>query len=447
MPEDPHNTSDISDAPEAGSPKEDSDTKTARRELKQTSISEKGSQGAGLQQSQDDKSGSDDEKMAGPKANTETPSPEPRTGDSRYDDLKEQVSSPKKKRAHEELDEQKDGPGGPADSETEGRLANSDPASSRIDRSEPEKKRARDLQGDKVIANAGADAVFTPFPSSLIRPSSTPLPSPLPPDEQESDIVKLAAPGSPAKSTPAEGSSLEQTAGKPQTTAAAFSKSGFAKLAGSSVSPFGSFGSSNQPSLFGGASSGNQSPFGVLGASKPSASKLDLSSPGGSTSPFGALGASASGGIGAAAAPKLSFGSSGSASPFASAGLNGKAFGSGGAFGGNFGSTPLAAAPLISFAGKPGQALKSDKPVRPFGAPESDAEESAEEGQESDNEGDSTREDNDEEKEKEETKIPGEEKKKFKLQKGKFPKIDSILLSLGTDAGLQLLLTMARETR
>ncbi len=61
MADDPHNTSDISDPIEVGSPREDSDTKTARRELKQTSISEKDPQQAGPSLSQEDKSCSEDE--------------------------------------------------------------------------------------------------------------------------------------------------------------------------------------------------------------------------------------------------------------------------------------------------------------------------------------------------------------------------------------------------
>lgn len=75
---------------------------------------------------------------------------------------------------------------------------------------------------------------------------------------------------------------------------------------------------------------------------------------------------------------------------------------------------------MSSFA-KPGEVLKSDKPAKPFGAPESDAEDgSGDENPESGNED----EEKEEDKEEQETKKELDEKKRVKLQKGR-PQIPS----------------------
>ncbi|KAI9800840.1 MAG: hypothetical protein M1825_003623 [Sarcosagium campestre] len=132
--------------------------------------------------------------------------------------------------------------------------------------------------------------------------------------------------------------------------------SGFADT--SEVSPFGSLGASKGPSA---------SPFGALGAS------------GG----FGALGAGKSGGFGSAgrgeaasakASPVLGFG--GGVSGFGALGS-----GSGFGFGGGFASKK---APLSSFASKAGPGIVglSEKPARPFGAPEEAEEDEEEDGEE-----------------------------------------------------------------
>lgn len=110
-------------------------------------------------------------------------------------------------------------------------------------------------------------------------------------------------------------------------------------------------------------------------------------------------------------APKLSFGGSNSASPFAglSSGTNG--FGSqlgGSAFGSALGSIK----PLGSFAAPGAGAIKSDKPAKPFGAPDSDAED-GEENDEGDDEAQPEEAERAASPEKE-----SEEKKKLRLQKG-----------------------------
>lgn len=107
---------------QAGSPKEDAETKATREELKQTAISEKPA--AAEQEGQMAKA---------PKLSAvDTTKPAD-------DALKEQVSSPKKKRAHDQLDENHE----PSSSESAGSLSPKD-GTNRTDRLEPEKKRARD---------------------------------------------------------------------------------------------------------------------------------------------------------------------------------------------------------------------------------------------------------------------------------------------------------------
>ncbi|KAH8889793.1 hypothetical protein GQ53DRAFT_196230 [Thozetella sp. PMI_491] len=408
MADDPHNTSDISDPIEAGSPREDSETKTARRELKQTTISEKQPQPAGSQQSQEDKSGSDED-TAKDKASQRKSTPEPAVRlAAPHDDLREQVSSPKKKRAHEELDEHKDSDGAAADGEVESKAANGSAALSRTDRSEPEKKRARDHEGDKA------------------------------PKDGAEDETAASAPDSEAKLTAAETSkeTAEETKteeDKAQTPSTAFAQSGFAKHAASSQSPFGALGSSSKPSLFGASSGGTPSPFGSAASSKAAgAPKLDFSSSSG-TSPFGAVGASKP--SEPAAAPKLNFTSASSSSPFATVALNGKpsgfasgstlggtgSFAGGKTFGSGFGAGSAFGAPrLTSFASQLGETLKSEKPAKPFGAPESDAEESGdddEEEEEGENGAAGAADEHGEEKDKEEGKQVVDDKKKIRLQK------------------------------
>jgi hypothetical protein len=147
MADDPHNTSDISDHVEIENTKEDAETTAARRELKQTSISEKTGKDA-QQLSQDDKSGSDDDKPKD-KAPSRGTTPETDVGESKSDDLRNQVSSPKKKRGHDELEEHKDSADEAEDTESSTKAAKASPTLSRIDGSEPEKKRARD--GGQVV--------------------------------------------------------------------------------------------------------------------------------------------------------------------------------------------------------------------------------------------------------------------------------------------------------
>ena len=168
MADDPHNTSDISDTVDVEGAKEDAETTAARRELKQTSISEKGAQHA-AQSSQDDKSGSDDDTPAD-KGPARTPSPQHGVPKLDHHELREQVSSPKKKRAHDEVDEShEEAKDSPKDEES------SDPPStvavtkSRSDRSEPEKKRPRDRQADEETRNSQDEDVSPTYTFQIVN--------------------------------------------------------------------------------------------------------------------------------------------------------------------------------------------------------------------------------------------------------------------------------------
>ena len=192
-------------------------------------------------------------------------------------------------------------------------------------------------------------------------------------------------------------SAASATKEKPQTSASAFASSGFASLAGSTTSPFGAVGAS-KPSVFGGGST--TSGFGALAASK----SPTLTSTG-STGGFGSLGGSkttSSFGFGSGAT--AGFGGLGGGSTFGSTLGNG--------FSGSSGSK------LSSFAA-PGAPIPvgTSKPAKAFGAPESD-EENGSDAEDSDGGAGGAGSD-------EEEAAPGnaspEDKKKSKLQKGKLP--------------------------
>jgi hypothetical protein len=380
MADDPHNTSDISDLAEpAVAANEDAETTAARRELKQTTISEKAGP---VSLSQDDKSASEDD---APKAARRL-TPPLNLNAAKEDALKEQLSSPKKKRAHDELDENKDVAEAPLDG-APGTGPSTAPGQSRTDRSEPEKKRPRDRQASASAVQGGKEEVVrSPLGPAMALGGNT---------NQE----PLSASTSPRSSMeqPSEGQDTTKPEPPKQTSASAFASSGFAKLAASSTSPFGSFGGSGKPSLFG-SSSASPSLGGVLGGSKPAAAP--------------------------SASPKLSFGGAATSSPFA--GLNGQPGGSvfrSSPFASAFGGSALSG-PRLNF-GKPGEVLKSDKPAKPFGAPDSDAEHNSgeESNDEEDTKGDASSDEGEgkeEDSQKDESSKAGEDKKKLKLQKSEY---------------------------
>ncbi|KAK2027667.1 PH domain-like protein [Colletotrichum zoysiae] len=343
----------MADDPQPGSPKsgpvyakEDAETAAARKELKHTAISEKPSADG---------------------AAAETTS----LG-SQNDDHKERPSSPKKKRAHDQVDEDKD-----VDEFDDKSVASSDSAKDRAARLEPEKKRHRD-----EVATP-ADAVSDPsvrFPICRLAP---PTASATADAETKENVTTKGI------STTSQGPINDEKRGA---SPSAFASSGFAKLAASSASPFGSLGSATKGSVFGGSAS-SASPFGGLSPSKPA-----IPAP--------------------APTPAMSFGGTGAASsPFASvkpAGANG-GFGSafGNAFGGGLGSKPL-----TSFSKTGESSFKTEKAAKPFGAPDSDADEGSDEDADDVAEAASESGDKDdkEESDKEESKAV-DDKKRTRLQK------------------------------
>ncbi|EGY13698.1 Nucleoporin NUP56 like protein [Verticillium longisporum] len=338
----------MADEPQSGSPrsdpvdsKEDAETAAARKELRHAAISEN--------------------TVADSVGQTGRTTPE----DDQEDDLKDRISSPKKKRARDQLDDVE------AEELDTHSVASTDSAKDRALRSEPEKKRHRDELADESVKTTadtekGSDTVEDEATTEKVTADIS--------DQTDPKLKRLPV------------SEKEKT-----TSSSAFASSGFAKLASSSASPFGALGGSGaKKSVFGGSAAA-ASPFASASPQKPATP---------------------------AATPTLSFGSAGepaAASPFASAapGANGfkSVFGGGGGFG-----SALAGNPLTSFA-KPGASFKSEKPAKPFGAPESDAED--EDGDEDgDEEPESAADDKEakEDSDKEDAKV-SEEKKKSKLQR------------------------------
>ncbi|KAK1256444.1 hypothetical protein MKX07_008703 [Trichoderma sp. CBMAI-0711] len=309
--------------PEAG---EDAETRAARRELKQSSISDSPAAAGHLA------SGTVGDDAARPD------SPADHASDSADERLKEQIPSPKKKRAHDQLDRSIDVEQNDANSVT-----STESTRDRASRLEPEKKRHREEDSSRVVSNSSSSAADT------------------------QSATEDAADSTPSSAKPV-----------PQTSSAAFSASGFGKLATGS-SPFASL-STAQSSIF-----------------SPSIGSSTLSS-------TPSLGAPASQPAASVAMPKLTFGSANSASPFASL--------SSGFGGASLGSPFSAGKSLSSFASPSVKPLQSEKPAKPFGAPESDAEDEDDEDADRDGESES-----DEQERAASPEREPEEKKRFKLHK------------------------------
>ena len=182
---------------------------------------------------------------------------------------------------------------------------------------------------------------------------------------------------------------------KPKTSSSAFASSGFASLANATTSPFGSLGAS-KPSVFGGGA--HSTGFGSFATSKPTSATSTTT-----TSGFGALSGNK---------PTIGFGfGSGTSSGFG--GLSsGSAFGSklGNGFAGGSG-------PKLSTFAAPVKEVEdvAAKPAKAFGAPESD--EDSESDDEDSGEG-ATGVDDDE------GFVGAEDKKKSKLAKGMMLRIE-----------------------
>lgn len=336
---------------------EDPDTAAARKELRQTAISEKPDLFAMAATSGGSKNlpvASDDALGAASDASGKAATPEL---DARDDVAREQMS-PKKKRAHAELDESKDGTSGAgADGDVSPISAGGSASLNRTDRSEPEKKRPRDVSSETRVNTSTTSG----------SPNST--------------DASGSATGIKNEPTSNPGSDKAPEKNNSSTTTSAFKSSGISSFA-AQASPFLQAGTGQTLSSFASSSSA-KSPF-AFSSSSATATKSIFNGGGkpsnGAVSPFGQMSSSA-------------FGSS--------------------TFGGF--KSSLGGSQLTSF-GKGGEPLKSVKPARPFGAPASESDhedEDGEDGNTSENDKDDAENRDAEEQKATET----EDKKKTKLQR------------------------------
>ncbi|KAI0898513.1 hypothetical protein F4806DRAFT_363332 [Annulohypoxylon nitens] len=292
---------------------EDPDTAAARKELRHTVISEKADSST---MSASERDPAPDVTAGGDKASTIASTPDRGSVERQSDELRDQVSSPKKKRAHDEVDEPRD-----ATSDANGDVSpigsHAGASLSRTDRSEPEKKRPRDVSSESK-AN-----------SQMAIASSETTQIPKTGEQGEGQAT--------AKSDTTPEKKKETT-----TSASAFSASGIAGFA-TQASPFLQAGSKPLSSFASPTTS--QSPFGATSTAKPTTSVFGSSISNGAASPFGSVG-----GV------TTKFGST----PF------------GGSFASKLGG------PTLTTFGKPGESFKSNKPAKPFGAPVSEEEDNDE---------------------------------------------------------------------
>ncbi|KAI5866678.1 hypothetical protein GGS23DRAFT_282583 [Durotheca rogersii] len=314
---------------------EDPDTAAARKELRQTVISDKPDLSVMSTAAIDPapKAATSDDK-----ASSTGSTPDRETLQARSDGWKEKIQSPKKKRAHDEVDEPKDVPattnGGISPIGTE-----SGASLGRTDRSEPEKKRPRDVSSEikaklEKFPVRPPSSPPPPFPSEFTTDRTQVSSEPVESTEsaQASDKVDKPAGEEPTKATSPDDPANE----KKTTSASAFNNSILAGFA-TQTSPFLQAGAKLLSSFA--SPSGSKSPFGTAGTT-PTLSAFGSASLSNAPSPFGQVGAS-------------------------------KPFGSS-AFGGTFGGG--AGAPTLTSFGNPGEILKSSKPAKPFGAPASEDE-------------------------------------------------------------------------
>ncbi|TAQ89987.1 hypothetical protein B7494_g1687 [Chlorociboria aeruginascens] len=327
--------------------KDDPATMAASEELKHTTISDKVLSKPATDTPPPRPAPSDGDKDMGEEAVKEhTPEAEPT--DAQDEEMKERLSSPKKKRGRDQDEDIKD-------LESEKLDGNGDAAGgaaingSRTMRSGPEKKRHRDTSED---------------PSKFVEQSAeVQLTAKTDPSERtETSTAETKSPKESASAKPIFGSALRESS---PTSNSAFASSGFASLAASSTSPFGAIGAS-KPSVFGGSTQTTTTGFGGLSGAEASSTISGLGSTTGKKT-IGGFG----GGFGSA--PTSGFGALGKGSVFGSALGNG--FGSG--------ATPK----LSSFAapGKENGGLEA-KPAKAFGAPDSDDDEGSENDEEDDDE-------------------------------------------------------------
>ncbi|RYO88232.1 hypothetical protein DL766_006288 [Monosporascus sp. MC13-8B] len=333
---------------------EDPDTAAARKELKQTAISEKPSFSPSTSSAVSTSAAKASDPAKDAALHPDKTSSRAATPDRDLPNkMKDQVSSPKKKRAHDEVDE--------INQTVEDPNGDVSPigANGRTDRSEPEKKRPRDVSSETRTG-------FTePQPAAISDIKSASLRTEKPTDTAETTVSEKE------KNTTST------------TSVSAFSSSGLAGFA-SQASPFLQAGGKPLSSFA--SASGSQSPFGTT-TSLSTPSVFGGSALSNGASPFGQIGGGST-----------SFG--------------GSSFG-GSAFGGGF-SSALGGGKLTTF-GNAGKGFTSGKPSKPFGAPESDEEDQDEDDEEAGSEDDGKA--SSEERDAEEKSTAADDKKKPKLQR------------------------------
>jgi hypothetical protein len=336
--------------------------------------------------------------------------------DAQDEEMKERISSPKKKRGREQDDEIRD-PEAAGNVEEVGASPNGTAVNGRrTTRLAPEKKRHRDASVDIVtitetaidtkVSRAGCLEVL--FNLVLSVTQLIYFQDPLVPEAK--GIVKTAATiTDPAiispelSSRPVFGSGMKE---KAQTSATAFANSGFGTLAASSTSGFAALAAS-KPSVFGSGTTNQLSGFGAMAGSNPvipDTSKVKLGFGGTVTEP---LGSTLGGGFG-------NIGTTGF-------GVLGSGFG-GGFTGFKGGSGPT----LSSFATSSApDIVGAEKPAKAFGAPESDEEADSEDDDDESRGGAASD---------EEENVSVDEKKKHRVSRGIFTYYFlSILLISATD--------------
>ncbi|KAF7957337.1 hypothetical protein EAE96_002923 [Botrytis aclada] len=314
------------------SQKDDAATMAASEELKHTSISDKLPLPTETpSQIPQTEAQTEDKDMSGTDKDT-TPEAEPI--DAQDEEMRDRVSSPKKKRGRDQDDDAT--PVEDDSGKNNGITSDGSSNGSRTMRSGPEKKRPRDTSqepsriSDKVLAK----------------------------ERSQNEASKTAETSTSSTENPIKSTFGSASGDK-------FASSGFGALASSSTSPFGTIGAS-KPSVFGSGAKSPLSGFGSFASAKPASStptfSISSSSAEKSTSGFGsAFGGGATSGFGGLA----------SGSVFGSGLKNGFAGGSG---------------PKLSSFAAPGKdnAGLGSKPAKPFGAPASDAEESDDDEDDSD---------------------------------------------------------------
>ncbi|KAI0430644.1 hypothetical protein F5Y09DRAFT_341469 [Xylaria sp. FL1042] len=344
---------------------EDPDTAAARKELRQTAISEKPNLSAMVTANTSSDAVPSDDGLSAAEASGRATTPDRvARDDAAKEQMASQMASPKKKRAHDEVDEPKDSAtGANGDGDVSPIGPNGSASLNRTDRSEPEKKRPRDISSE----SKSNPTTTTTSPKS----KDTIIPSPGEDDKAATD--KSTA----DKLTGTRGDEpLEKKSNT--TTASAFKSSGMSSFA-TQASPFLQAGAGQTLSSF--ASSSPAKSFALSSSSTKSIFESGSSSSNGGASPFGNIGSS---------------------SPFGS-----------GTFGG-FGSG-LGGSRLTTF-GKPGESLKSSKPTKPFGAPASENEDEGED-EEGGNASDNDKDDDESQDAEEDKAAETEDKKKMKLQR------------------------------